>query len=253
MDSAVTVRTGPLVFRGFADEGFVIAPQGLEGWGDGATMRSNTVARPQAHGDFDVPGFLGGRLVTIQGACLADSPWELERYRDAFVGWGADGGKFTVVVEQGGRVLRGEARIAASQKPSFTDVGDGLNATFSTSWWFPDPRKYGEAISDGGGSTVTVVHRGNFPALPRIRVTGSAPGGYTINGPNGRLIVISRALNGGQTHEFDMATSRLSVNGTRVLGGVARSDLFTLPPSSTTQISVSGGLSLTVLGYETFM
>jgi hypothetical protein len=252
MDSALTVRTGPLEFRGFGDEGFIIQPRGLEGWSDGTTMRTVTTPMPQSHGDFDQPGYLSGRLVNLRGTCIADSQWELERYRDQFIGWGAAGTKFTVVVEQGGRALRGQARIAANQRPSFIDLGDGLNASFSTSWWFPDPRKYGEAYSFGPGSTVTTEMRGNFPSLPRLRVTGSASGGYTITGPGGAQIVITRPLVSGTPHEFITADATLLVGGTRVLGGVSKAELFTIPPGRS-QVSVSGGLSLTVRGDEPFI
>lgn len=233
--------------------GLYFGPGGFTGWDDGVTMRSETVSRPQAHGDFDTPGYLSGRLVPMKGTCFADSPQDLEEWRDLFTGHGADGGKFVVSVERNGRTLFGTARQAAGTTPTFEDVGTGRRANWATTWWFADPLKYGEAFNFPPGQTVIAEHRGNFPAQPRLRVSGASAGGYTITGPGGRQIVITRALAAGQPHTFDTATGRLTVGGSRVLGGIARADLFALPPSSATSISVSNGLTLEVLGNQTYL
>ena len=257
MVKILELRSGPLTIRQSPEgqprpAGFYFGRDGFHGWDDGVTMRSDTVARPQAHGDFDSPGFLAGRLVPMSGWCLASTPRELEQYRDLFTGHGADGGKFPVVVERNGRTLRGTARLAAGTSPSFVDVGNGRRAAWSASWWFPDPRKYGEPFAFGPAASVQVTHRGNFPAQPVLQVAGAAPGGYTITGPGGRQIIVTRALAAGQPHRFDTRDGRLYVGGSRVLGGVSRADLFTLPPGLST-VTVNGGLPLTVLGETTYL
>lgn len=254
----VHLTSGPLDIRQSPQgdtypRGFYFGPEGLRGWDDGATMRAETTARPQAHGDFDIPGFLAGRMVELWGWCYAGSIYELEHYRDELVGHGADGGKFPVVVERNGRTLTGVARLASGTKPTFVDVGTGRRARWEATWWMPDPRKYGEPFTEGPGVSVEVVHRGNFPALPVLMVTGVSPGGYTVTGPGGRQIVVTRPLVSGIPHSFDMATARLSVGGVRVLGGVAKAELWSLPAHSVSTVSVSGGLQLTVTGRETFI
>ncbi|QLD10888.1 hypothetical protein [Microbacterium oleivorans] len=258
MDKLLQLTSGRLTIRQSPQgearpRGLYFGPGGFTGWDDGVTMRSETIARPQAHGDFDTPGYLSGRLVPMKGTCFADSMEDLEEMRDMFVGHGGDGGKFTVTVERNGRTLFGSARQAAGTTPTFEDIGTGRRAKWSASWWFPDPLKYGAAFDFPAGQTVLAVHRGNFPARPRLRVYGDAGGGYTITGPGGRLIVITRPLVAGQPHTFDTATGRLTIGGARALGGIARSDLFTLPPTSATTISVSNGLTLQVLGNETYL
>ncbi|MBO3663738.1 hypothetical protein [Microbacterium stercoris] len=234
-------------------EGLYVRRDAFDGWDDGVAMRSDTVARPQAHGDFDMPGFLAGRLMPFSGWAIAERPASLEMLRDRFIGHGADGAKFRVTVIRNGRELWADARLAAGQVPTFKDVGTGRRAAWKTAWWFPDPRKYGHLHTFGPAATVQAFHEGNFPALSELVVTGSAAGGYTITGPGGREIVISRPLVSGTPHRFEMRTGRLYVGGSRVIGGVARAELFTIPSGlPATEISVSAGL-LTVEVHDTYI
>lgn len=222
--------------------GLYFGKEGFNGWDDGASMRGETLSRPQAHGDFDMPGFLAGRLVPMSGWAIADNMLELEQLRDLFIGHGADGQKFKVTITRNGRPLHGTARLAAGTTPTFVDTGRGKRARWSTMWWFPDPRRYGDATTYGPASALQVIQRGNFPALPTLHITGNAPGGYTITGPNGRQIIVTRALAAGVPHRFDMATGRLYVGGAAVIGGVARAQLFTIPPTlPPTTISINVG------------
>lgn len=219
---------------------------------EGAAMRAQTIPRPQAHGDFDMPGFLSGRLMPLKGWAIADSEYELAHLRDQVFGHGAAGGKFRVTIDHGGRTMWADARVASGTAPTFSERG-GV-AEWSMTWWFPDPRRYGDATTYGPSPTVQVIQRGNFPALPTLHITGSAPGGYTITGPAGRQIIVTRALATGVPHRFDMATGRLYVGGGRVLGGVARADLFSIPPTlPPTSLSINAGLQLRVDVTDTFI
>lgn len=247
----LTVRPTPAFEQGDA-RGFYLGEGGFTGWDDGVTMRSETAPRPQAHGDFDSRGWLAGRMVNLSGWCIGESPYDLLKFRDQLMGHGAWGDTFRVDVTRDGKTLFGTARLAAATAPTFVDVGNGLRASWSVSWWFPDPRKYGEEFTGGPGSSVTVVHRGNFRAEAKIRVTGNAPGGYTITGPAGRDVVITRALAPGDEHLFDMASMSLYVNGIRVLGGVGRAERWAMPTGAST-ITVTGGLSMTVTARHTYI
>lgn len=239
--------------QGTSDAELVVRDDGFGGWDDGTSMRAETLARPQAHGDFDMPGFLAGRLMPLKGWAFGDTAFDIEELRDRFIGHGAGGTKFRVSVERNGRTLHADARVASGTLPTFRErPGRGV-AEWACSWWFPDPRKYGKLRTFGPASSVQVMHRGNFAALPVLTVTGTSAGGYTITGPGGRVIVISRALAAGSPHKFDMRTGRLWVGSTRVLSGIARADLFTIPPGMpATTVSVSAG-SLQVKVEDTFI
>lgn len=253
----VTIDTIP--FRGYDDgiqEGYWIGQNGWEGWSDGVDAEADITTRPQAHGGFDAPQFLTSRTVNQKGFFAARTATALEHMADRLKALGAGGGKVTAVVEtpldtRSATGRRGLERpmVDTGGNPPESDLFIG---TYELSWRFPTPQLLGDPYSFGPGSTVEVVHRGSFESLPVLTVTGVAAGGYTITS-GGRQIVVTRPLVSGVAHTFDMATARLSVGGVRVLGGVSKAELFTLPAHSVTTVTVSGGLALTVSGHETYI
>jgi hypothetical protein len=52
-------------------------------------------------------------------------------------------------------------------------------------------------------------------------ITGASAPGYTITGPAGRRIVVTRPLVAGTPHVIDTATGGLLIDGVRVQGGVS--------------------------------
>ena len=101
-----------------------------------------------------------------------------------------------------------------------------------------------------------VMHRGNTPGIPTIRVTGTMPSGYTINGPGGREYVVEQALTAGQTHEIRMRTGWLYRNGSLQRSAVSRMQTWAIPSASLTTMTldpVSGSGQMTVLLHDTFM
>ncbi|MCW2165063.1 hypothetical protein B0I12_002218 [Microbacterium hydrothermale] len=225
--------------------GLYLGPRGFTGWDDQPVTRRTAAERPNAHGEFDVPGFLAGRLISIaNGICIARSTTDLEKWRALVTGHGADGSPFPVNVEKGGHLHTATARLAGGQQTTFVDNGSGLRASFSMAWWAADPRRYEKpdpSEVNAPGPSISILNRGNFPASPRLVVRGSQPGGYTITGPGGRQIIVQRPLNTGEAHTIDLSTGRLYVNGQRVIRGFARLQMFTVPASSAIQVSVSGG------------
>ncbi|KEP75847.1 hypothetical protein HR12_20820 [Microbacterium sp. SUBG005] len=235
------IRPAPTVGEA---RGLYVGPRGFTGWDDQPVTRRTAAERPNAHGEFDVPGFLAGRLITITGVCIARSPLDLEEWRALVTGHGADGAAFPVSIEKGERLHTATARLAGGQQTTFVDDGTGRRAAFSMAWWAADPRRYEQpdpSEVDAPAASIRILNRGNFPASPRLTVRGAQPGGYTITGPGGRQIVVQRPLNAGETHTIDLATGRLYVNGQRVIRGFARLQLFTVPATSAIQVSVSGG------------
>lgn len=255
MSSSAFLRSGRLNIkdgRGPRESGLFFGRNGFAGWDSGAIMRTPTTKRPNQHGDFDTNGTLSGRLWPLRGVCFYKTPYEFNRFRDMVIGHGVAGGRFAVTVTRNGRSLRAMARLANGQQSTFEEVGTKGYAEWSMDWWFPDPLKYGELFEITPGSSVTVENEGNFPATAKYRITGSAPGGYTITGPNDEQVVINRPLSAGAPHLFDMARMQLYVDGTPVDDGVTRSEVFLLRPG-VSKVSVSNGLSLDVEGRHTFL
>lgn len=223
----------------------------ISGWLDGVATRQTHLERPSQHGEFPLPTYLSGRLVTIAGEIYTHSEEKQQQAVERLTGLLADGGFAPLTVDHAGRVLRASVQRAGT--PVITVDRWGLLAKYELQLWSPDPRRYGDENTTGPAASVEVVNRGNFPALPVLTITGAAAGGYTITGSGGRQIIVTRALVSGTPHTFDMRTGRLSVGGTRVLGGVSRADLFTIAPGlPATTVSITAG-QLTVVVPDTFI
>lgn len=250
----ITASLAGLVFDGSdaTTSPYTIIPDGLKGWTDGVDTRRENIDRPGAHGAFAMPGHLAGRVITIAGEVYTSSAFEQEHTLGRVTGLLANGDFSQLVVTSSGETQR--ATVQRNGAPVITRDRWGLLAKYQLSLFAPDPRKYGDQHTFGPASAVTVTNRGNFPALPILHVEGNAPGGYTIAGPGGRLIVINRPLVGGIPHRFEMRTAHLYVGGARVLGGVARADLFTVPPGlPATVMSINAGASLRVVVEDTYI
>lgn len=237
-------------------EGLFVGPDGFEGWDDGGgESRRESVERPGAHGEFDLPVFLGSRVVTIDGHALAWSEAELGHLRSQIMGLGATGARFKVTVDHQGQTLWAWARRGS--KPTFKDAGIryGMHrARFMVQFVCADPRKYGYTLSYPGGAAA--FNLGNFPALPRIEVTGNMPSGYAIHGPGGKRFVTTAALVPGMVHSINMAEGWLRILGVVQATKVPRAEVWAIPAGGQavqTLVPVSGSGQMKVFVTDTFV
>ncbi|MHC9046814.1 hypothetical protein ACYX8G_19690 [Microbacterium saperdae] len=239
---------------GDGDSPYTIIPDGLKGWFEGVDTRRENIDRLASHGQFLTPGYLSGRLVTIDGEIYTADYREQEIATDRLRGLLAGGGTGQLTVTTGLRSTY--ATVQRNGAPTIRLDRWGLLATYQVQFWAVDPRRYSvDMESTGPASSITVTNEGNIEALPVLHITGAAAGGYTISGPGGKLIVVSRPLVSGVPHRFEMRTARLYVGGTQVVGGVSRADLFDIPPArpTGTQLSVSAGALLRAEVRHTFI
>lgn len=188
-------------------EGPYLEPGGVDGWWGRPVASASSSARPGAHGEFDVPSYMGGRIVTIKGVVESD-PLEWDRWCDRLSGVGADGGRVRVVVEEQGRSTWAWCRVlgvlvtrsSALHPPTFTLMLKTAN-----------PRRFGEVRDSAPTTTArhTMLNRGNFPAAPRFVVTGPQPGGYSIVADGRPNWQVNSALPSGQVDVVDFATGRV--------------------------------------------
>lgn len=252
------IRIGSTVILGRPDglhprvEGLFVAQDGFEGWDDGGgDSRRESVPRPAAHGEFDLPVFQGSRVFSIDGHALAWSERELGQLRSVVTGIGATGDRFRVTVDHQGQTLWAMARRGT--KPTFKDAGirHGMHrARFLMQFVAADPRKYAEVREFPAG--VPAVHLGNFPATPRLMI-GAGSGGYTITGPAGRQIVVDAAPAG--PHYIDFANGGLfTENGMRQAGAISVYQPWTVPVGAPgVTVSISGSRSLVQRVTDTFI
>lgn len=236
------------------DTSFVITPGGLKGWMSGTTIRRDEVARPSAHGAFDAPGFQSARVVSIEGAILATSEDVLERMILQLTGLLADGstGQLTVQDDHGNATWA-DVRLAAQTQVDRSTTG--READFQVQFWAPDPRRYGDlqsfppAGASAATGSVSVFHRGNFPAHPVISI-GSAPSAYEITSPAGTFSVAGAAAGG--THVVDMRTGRVTRNGV-LMPGVSSGATWAVPPGDRWSHSLSVPSGFRVQLHDTYV
>lgn len=250
------IRMGGLTILGRPDdgtthvEGLFVGPDGFHGWDDGVDSRGESVERPDQHGEFDMPVFLGSRVVTIDGHALAWSDVELGHLRKRVMGLGATGDRFRVAVEHQGETLWATARRAG--KPTFTDSGirSGMHrASFVIQFTCRDPRKYGEIRDYAAGEAA--AHYGNFPATPRLLI-GAGAGGYTVTGPGGRVVTVGTAPAG--AHEIDFVTGGLYLGGARQVNAITVYQPWSIPPGLPgVTATISGARTLTQRVTDTFI
>lgn len=229
--------------------GLFVKRDGFQGWQGISSRRREALARAVAHGEFDMPVFLGSRVVTIDGWVLGSSEKDLGERSDSLTGIGAAGGKVTVFVEHQGKSRRADGRVLIAEAED-TGIRSGvLRAEFQLQFVFADPRKYGDTAvlpgdrldpinRDATATSIVVGHYGNFPAFPVVEIP-SAPVAYTITSPGGTFTVAGATVGG--THRVDLRNGRVYRNGVE-MPGVGRGDLWAVPANArwTHALSVAG-------------
>jgi hypothetical protein len=112
----------------------------FKGLFDGVEMRHETIPRPNGHGDFDSPGFLSGRLITLTGLILAaDDPSAFEAAVFALEDLLADGSKSELSVELASGTYTYQVRRHGA--PDIDPIVWGRSARYQLQLWAPDPTK----------------------------------------------------------------------------------------------------------------
>lgn len=253
-DSLLNVRIGGIEFEGDprSDHGYVIEPGGLSGWDESTPGRQSGGERPNAHGAFNVPLFRTARTITVTGHILARSGFEFEHMKERLTGLGADGTRPRLQVEKLLGTMWTDVRVMSARTVDM----DARTGSFIVQMVANDPRRFRELNEFGPGTSLSVFHRGNTVGIPVIRVTGTMPSGYTINGPNGRSYVVTQALTSGQEHEIRMRTGWLYRNGAVQRTAVSRMETWGIPAGQPVAMSLtpaSGSGQMTVSQYDTFM
>lgn len=137
----MNVTVGGLTF--VAEDGtaatYSIDKDGLKGWFEGVEMRREVIARPNGNGDFDTPGFLGPRLITLSGLITAGDAAAFETAMKALEDLLADGSMDTFAVEQATGTYTAQVRRHGT--PEIIIEKYGVWARYRLEFWAPDPTK----------------------------------------------------------------------------------------------------------------
>lgn len=213
----------------------------IEGWWDSPDTKGETEDRPNADGEFDLPVYNQARLVTVSGNVRTDGHGQMHEAMNFLTG--PMSGRLSVAGH--GSVQWADMKRNSGVK--FTPVTDTF-AQWQVRLKAADPRKFGNTASFPlpAGATVSVFHRGNYPATPRITVSGSMSGGYTLT-VNGANYIVTVPLVTGTPHVVDYNNGRLRINGAVVQNSIGNTNLATIPPGP----AVAAGLFATSGGTGT--
>ncbi len=217
--------------------GFFVKRDGWSGWDDSPTIRSKSTPR-DGDGNFDLPHVFGERVLSAEVWAVADTDVNLDEMQQRFVRLALGRRKVSVDL-RGSRTQWAYGRAADTL--SFTDTGYRRGFAYASAhaqFTFADPFKYGETRTFQ--ITEPATHEGTVPASPVYTVDGPRPSGYTIVGPNGRRYVVTQALPAGSTHQIDMRTGVLRLNGAPQSRAVGRAETWALPSAKRTLTSIEG-------------
>lgn len=235
--------------------GLFIQPDGFQGWDGLPAGRRESLARAVQHGEHDAPVYLPSRTVTIDGWIIAPTEYELDNESDRLTGAGATGDSIVVSIEHRGKSLWAKGRrILGEADDQGIRHGAHLRSQFQVQFVFADPRKYGNVNHlpgdtlvpknpDAVATSISVFHRGNFPAYPVI-VIPAAPAAYTVSA-GGKTFTVTGATAGG-THEVRLRSGRVYRSGVE-MPGVGRGDLWAVPSGAAMMhtLSVAGRVEIT--------
>lgn len=244
MDSGAIARFGGITAYGdeFHGTGFHLV--GLTGWIETPDVRGEDVPRPANHGRFTLPMYLEDRAVGMTGFHVADAA--ARQWHDAARLRALILTTVTLTVESPFGVLwaRGRVTEARYSPRGFVPEGD-----WRVTVECDDPCVYGETREFLGGQVA--YHYGNFSATPRLMV-GAGSGGYTITGPDGRLVVVGTAPAG--AHYIDFVNSPpFTSDGVRQQGAITVYQPWTIAPGATVTASITGARTLAQRVTDTYV
>jgi hypothetical protein len=128
-----------LTFYSDATTAVTYTIESLTGWFEGVGVRFDRTPRPTADGVFDSPGYLDGRLISLQGLVLTSSEAAFEAALEALSDIPVhDLVEFTVTTGLGTKA----AMVRRADKPDIAVNVWGSSAAYRLSLFAPDPALY---------------------------------------------------------------------------------------------------------------
>lgn len=226
----------------------------LSGWWDRPAPKRAGESRANGDGSYPTPVQYGNRLISITGRVMSKNHEYLHQAQSQLNALGLRGGAQLLVSGHG------PAQWATVQPRGET------TAEFMTDKYLRfqipleaiDPFKYGEwrKFSASVGTGIAVFHRGNAPAFPRVVVSGSMPGGYTLI-LAGQQVVVTEPLVSGSPHTIDYRKRRLYKGGSPVRGGLSTASYARVEPGQRDTFSITPGTTGTATAtmtlYDTYI
>ncbi len=191
----------------------------LTGWQGGVDFRKERTPRPGGHGEFSSRSWKSARLVRVEFEVLTPASRGVTHVDalDRVLGILEDGqsGELAVTDDDGRRLTAEASRWG---EPEIVTVAERFLTVVALRFLTPDPRRYGEPVSIGPATSLTLFHRGNTTALPELRVSGPSPDGYRLEFSTGDVVSVPGGL--GASEQDVLSASTQWVKRTGVSGPV---------------------------------
>lgn len=220
----------------------------FSGWDDAPPVEGESLKRRLAHGQHPSPVYRDARLVLASGWAQAQDEAEFWQMQNTLTGVLGDGAEGVLTVDQYGVTTWATVQVWGDAQ--FRRQGSSLRALWVLNLRATDMRKYGAAVSEGPGASLSVGHAGNFPAVPTVTVTGPQTAPYTV-ASQGRSVTVTQALDTDEEHTIDMATGWVYLDGVLQTGVTSALDVFTIPKGDA--VTVTGPSSMVVDLFDTYI
>lgn len=238
MQAGAIVRFGGITAYGDKYHGRGFHFTDLIGLPDAPEVDLDLTKRPTEHGAFLAEATLEERTVRIPGFYVGPTHQHVQNEGNRLRGLLTSRLRLVVETPLGTEWVSGVVTQARMTPRGFFPEAD-----WSVEVVCEDPRVYGEVEDFPGGQVA--IHRGNFPARPQLVVSGTAAGGYTVTGPGGRRVVVTKALVSGSPHTIDFAKGGLYINGVRQLRAISIYEPWDIAPGLPgAMATVNNGLAL---------
>lgn len=225
----------------------------LTGWHDSPELRGDGDARPWADGNYETERFYGPRLITIDGILFHKGRSYALQAVD-HINQFASRNTGELSITDGGVTKTSVVKALGVDHTTVSPTAIRFQVRLNAS----DPVLYGlrHSFAASVGSAVAVFHRGNYSAVPRVVVSGSMPGGYTLT-LAGSSVVVTEPLVSGSPHTVDYRKRRLYKGGAPVRGGLSTASYARVEPGQRDTFSITpnttGTATATMTLYDTYI
>ena len=211
------------------------------GWFDSPDPKGESLPLAADDGDADSEQLNDARYIEFVALVHSPSHDAQHKLGDRLSVMVPNSGARLEVGEGDGTVRR--ANVLRASGVRFTPIPDRL-ADVSVTLKAPDPRKYGvtrrfPATGTTAARTATnVSHEGNYPAAPKITVTGYMPGGFTAFGTGSDRFRVTEGVNTGEVLVADFRTGHVYLDGVQSPAAGGYRSLARIPPGATRNTNV---------------
>lgn len=243
------------------DANMVVASAGVENWYSTPAAKTEFVERNGATGSYETQEQLfSSKTVVMYFHVLGENRLEIVNLYNFFNRLAAEPSKLRVS-DDGHDTFVEKAYLTTAMPATFLDKGGTVVVTAQ----IPNPVRYSQVEQrvqlnasarsgafeydveypidygndDGPSASGSVANAGTFDTAPVVTVEGRISGGFTLLGPNGRVIVYRGEVYPGTPVIVDCKRRVVLVNGQNVTPRLTRREWFSIPAGGSVTVTLT--------------